>query len=154
MTFWLELKVFNSAYLNGMKQILIKTFDDAISAHILRNKLESEGIECFIHDEHIVTMNPLFNFAVGGVKLKVYEDDVPRALEIVQELEGTPLTNEKDQPIQCPNCASTDLYSNFKSMKGVKGVISTVVSFVLTVFPIYVNTVYRCKNCETEFKKS
>lgn len=136
-----------------MKQILIKTFDDAISAHILRNKLEGEGIDCVIQDEHIVTLNPLFNFAVGGVKLKVYEDDVPRALEIIQELEGTPLTNEKDQPIQCPNCASTDLYSNFKSMKGVKGVISTIVSFVLTVFPIYVNTVYRCKKCQTEFKK-
>ena len=73
--------------------------------------------------------------------------------KIIQELEGTPLTNEKDQPIQCPNCASTDLYSNFKSMKGVKGVISTIISFVLTVFPIYVNIVYRCKHCETEFKK-
>jgi DNA-directed RNA polymerase subunit RPC12/RpoP len=136
-----------------MKQILIKTFDDAISAHILRNKLESEGIECFIHDEHIVTMNPLFNFAVGGVKLKVYEEDVPRALEIIQELEGTPLTDEKDEPIQCPNCASTDLDNNFKTMKGIKGAVAIVVSFFLAVFPLYFQTNYRCRQCGKEFKK-
>lgn len=55
-----------------MKRVTIKTFDDAISAHLLRVKLESEDIPCFIRDEHIVTMNPLFNFAVGDIKLKVF----------------------------------------------------------------------------------
>jgi DNA-directed RNA polymerase subunit RPC12/RpoP len=136
-----------------MKQILIKTFDDAISAHILRNKLESEGIDCVIQDENIVTLNPLFNFAVGGVKLKVYEEDVPRALEILRELDNTPLTDANDQAIQCPNCASTDLDNNFKTMKGIKGAVAIVVSFFLAVFPLYFQTNYRCRQCGTEFKK-
>lgn len=136
-----------------MKQVQIKTFDDAISAHIVRNKLESEGIECFIHDEHIVTMNPLFNFAVGGVKLRVREEDATRALEFIREIEGEPLIDSNDQAIKCPNCASTDLYSNFRSMKGVMGVVSAIVSFLLSVYPIYMKTVYRCKECGTEFNK-
>jgi DNA-directed RNA polymerase subunit RPC12/RpoP len=135
-----------------MNLITIKTLDDGISAHILKTRLEGEGIQCYIHDENIVTLNPLFNFAVGGVKLKVDEPDVEKALDILKHIEETPFTTEEEEIIKCPNCASTELYSDFKSMKDVKGIISAVTSFVFSVFPIYYKSVYRCIKCETEFK--
>lgn len=135
-----------------MKLVTIRSFDDGITAHIFRNKLESEGITAFVHDENIVTMNALYNFAVGGVKLRVDEPDVARALEVIREMEETPYTDEQDQQIICPNCSSTELYSDFKSMKSPKGVLSTITSFFLGVFPIYYDSVYRCKKCNTEFK--
>lgn len=135
-----------------MKLITIKTFDDGISAHILKNKLESEGINCFVFDENIVTVNALFSNAVGGVKLKIEEQDKEKALSIIQEIENKPLTDQNDVEIRCPECHSTSLYSNFKSMKDGKGILSAIVSFVFFVFPIYYKSVYKCKNCGAEFR--
>jgi hypothetical protein len=135
-----------------MKLVTIKTFDNGISAHILKNKIESEGITCFIHDENIVTLNPLYNVAVGGIKLKVYEEDVQQALSIIASVEVIPYTDEQNQIIKCPDCESTELYSDFKSMKSSTGIISAIISFVLTVFPIYYKSVYRCKQCDAEFQ--
>jgi predicted nucleic acid-binding Zn ribbon protein len=135
-----------------MSLVTIITFDDAISAHVLKAKLESEEILCFIHDENIVTLNPLYNFAVGGVKLKVNEKDATRALEIIQELEDKPYTNEADETVLCPNCSSTNLYSDFKSMKSATGVLAAITSFLFIVFPIYYKSVFKCKECGTEFK--
>jgi len=61
-----------------MGLITIKTFPNAIEAHLLRTKLESEGIPCFVFDENIIGMNPFFNIAVGGVKLKIDDRDEAR----------------------------------------------------------------------------
>ncbi len=65
--------------------ITIASFPQAIQAHIARSRLESEGIETFIRDENIVTLNWLYSNAVGGVKLEVYEQDVPQALSILEQ---------------------------------------------------------------------
>ena len=135
-----------------MNLVTVKTFDDGISAHILKTRLESEGITCYIHDENIVTLNPLYNFAVGGVKLKVDEPDLEFALKVLNEIDETPYTNENQEVIKCPKCESTELYSDFKSMKDPAGVLAAITSFLLTVFPIYYKSVYRCKKCDTEFK--
>ena len=62
-----------------MKLITIKVFENAIDAHILKTKLESEGIPAILVDENIVTLNPLYNIAVGGGKLQVRDEDFGRA---------------------------------------------------------------------------
>jgi DNA-directed RNA polymerase subunit RPC12/RpoP len=135
-----------------MELVILKIFDTAIDAHILKGKLESEDIECYIYDENIVTLNPLFNFAVGGIKLKVNKDDFSKAKSILTEIDNKPYTDNQDEIIKCPNCSSTELYSDFKSMKDVKGIIAAIAAFLFTVFPIYYKSVYKCKKCNTEFK--
>lgn len=135
-----------------MNLITVKTFDNAFGAHILQARLEDEGIVAHIHDENIMSIDPLLNIAVGGVKIKVDEPDVEKALAIIAEIDDTPMTNDKEEVIKCPKCESTDLYSDFKSMKSAKGVIAAIISFMLIVFPIYYKRVYRCKVCATEFK--
>lgn len=134
-----------------MKRVTIQIFDDAVSAHLLRVRLESDGIECFIEDEHIVTMNPLFNYAVGGIKLKVHETDVDRAIKIIGDINSKPSVDNDNDLVRCPNCGSTTFYSNFKSMRGIKGFLSAAFSFVFTLFPIYFKSVRKCKNCDQEF---
>ncbi|MFC6099028.1 putative signal transducing protein [Olivibacter domesticus] len=132
--------------------VTLKVFDNAMEAHLLRTKLESEGIHSFLQDENIVSLNPLYNYAVGGIKLNIQLADAERAKQIIQEIENTPILDDYDQQISCPQCGSTDLYTNFKSMKGTKGMFSAVISFLMGVFPIYYKNVYKCKNCEKEFK--
>ncbi len=134
-----------------MEWVTVKTFDNTIDAHLLKSKLESEGIKCVLFDENLVSLNPLFNVTVGGIKLKINETDIDKAKVVLTELNEIPFVNEEGKVIKCPQCGSEELYSNFKSMKGVRGVLSAIVSFFLMLFPIYYKSVYRCKDCGKEF---
>ena len=135
-----------------MALITIRTFDNAIDAHLLKSKLESEGIQCYIQDENTLTLNPLWNYTVGGIKLDIDDSDIEQTESILQELEDTKLTNEEGEAIHCPNCDSTDLYYGYKSMKSASGIISAIISFLLFVLPIHFASVHKCKACGTEFK--
>jgi len=135
-----------------MKLITLKRFDNSVQANILKTKLEHEGIVCHLHDENLVTLNPFFNETVGGIKLKISDADQEQAQMILDHIEREPIKEDHKEIIHCPNCGSKDLYNDFKSMKNTKGIIAAIVSFLLTVFPIYFKTVYRCKACGTEFK--
>lgn len=53
---------------------------------IIKGKLESEGIECFVKDELTVQSYNLYSNAVGGVKLQVQQKDVESAVELLKEL--------------------------------------------------------------------
>ncbi|MEM6842230.1 MAG: DUF2007 domain-containing protein [Bacteroidota bacterium] len=135
-----------------MELVTIKTFDNPIDAHLVKTKLESERIACVLFDENIVGLNPLYNITVGGIKLRVNKADVERAVKIVEQADNAVLINEQGEVINCPRCKSDRIYSGFKSMKGTKGVLSAIVSFLFLVFPIYYKTVYKCKSCGNEFK--
>jgi DNA-directed RNA polymerase subunit RPC12/RpoP len=135
-----------------MSLITIKTFENAVEAHLLRLKLENEDIQCFLVDENTVSLNPLFNIAIGGIKLRIDEGDEAKAQELIAEMENAAFLDEDEQIIACPKCQSTDLYTNFKSMKGAKGAMSAIISFLFMVFPIYYKSVYKCKECGHEFK--
>ena len=135
-----------------MPLITFKTFENPVDAHLLKSKLESEGIDCFLFDENIVSVMPLYNITVGGIKLKIDDSDLKKAKEIFSEIEHTPITSEENEVIKCPNCGSEEIISGFKSFKGVKGILSLIVTFLFTIFPIYFKTVHRCKKCDIEFK--
>ncbi|WP_353138825.1 DUF2007 domain-containing protein [Pseudopedobacter sp.] len=136
-----------------MELITVKVFDNAIEAHILKSRLESEGIVCFIFDDNMVSLNPLYNVTLGGIKLKVREVDVEHVNTIIDQIDSLKSVDDNDQIIKCPNCDSTDLYTGYKSMKGTKGILSAIVSFLFMVFPIYYKTVYKCKVCGDEFRR-
>jgi Putative prokaryotic signal transducing protein len=50
---------------------------------IIKARLESEGIKCFLKDDVTIQIDPLISNAVGGTKLQVKEEDAPQALEIL-----------------------------------------------------------------------
>ena len=66
------------------KIIILRSFNNPVEANIVRAKLESYEIPCFLTDEHFTTLNPNFNPSTGGVKLKIFEKDVERALKILE----------------------------------------------------------------------
>ena len=71
-----------------MELITVKTFDNAMEAHILKSKLESEHIDSFIFDEHIVGINMLYAQSVGGVKLKIRKEDEDAVKVLLAEIEN------------------------------------------------------------------
>lgn len=135
-----------------MEIVTLKVFDNSIEAHLLKTRLESEGINCYLLDDNMVSLNPLYNISVGGIKLRINKNDFEEALAIVREIESTPVTDERNNVVKCPNCNSTQLYSDFKSIKDLKSFLATIVSFIFMVLPLHYKRVYRCKECETEFK--
>lgn len=102
-----------------MAFVTVKTFDNNMDAQMLKSRIESEGIKCFLFDEETVTINPLFAQAIGGIKLKVLQEDVPKVREILKDIYETPLTDELGDEICCPNCESTNINTGFRSVSGI-----------------------------------
>ena len=84
--------------------------------------------------------------------LKINGSDSEKAKSIISEIEGTPYTDDNDEAITCPKCNSTDLYSGFNTIQNTTSFMAFIISFVLSIFPFYLKKVYRCKECDTEFK--
>ena len=132
--------------------VTVGRYDNSILAHITKAHLEGEGLVCFVFDEHMVDMNPLYSNAIGGVKIKVREKDAEKARILIQALDDKPYTDEYNEVIACPNCGSTEYYKGYNSMRNAKSILAFLVSLLIVVFPIYRKQVLRCKNCNTEFE--
>ncbi|MYC81566.1 MAG: DUF2007 domain-containing protein [Acidobacteria bacterium] len=72
--------------------ITIASFDHPLEANLAKTRLEAEGIECVLTNEHIAGMNWVWAPTIGGVGLQVLEADARRAMEI---LEGEPDDEER-----------------------------------------------------------
>jgi hypothetical protein len=70
-----------------MELITLKTFHNPIDAHLFKTRLESEGILCFLFDENMVSLNPFYNYMMGGIKLKINKLDLERVEEILRDTE-------------------------------------------------------------------
>lgn len=113
--------------------VTIATFNEATEAHILKGRLEAEGILCFLGDEHIVGAHPFYAVAVGGVKLKVTESDVNDAKAILQSIrEGDALFDydtidlakpeeAEKQLSTCPRCKSEHTKEKTSLLKPLLG---------------------------------
>ncbi len=65
--------------------ITVLTFTYPHEAYIIKGRLESEGIECFLKDELTVQVDNFYTNALGGVKLQVRESAHAQAMEILIE---------------------------------------------------------------------
>jgi hypothetical protein len=68
---------------NEEEIVVFETYYDRMLAEIIRGKLEANGIHCFLSDESIGTIYPVYNQGAGGIKLKVFARDVANCREIV-----------------------------------------------------------------------
>lgn len=65
--------------------VTITTFTFAHEVLVLRGRLESEGIQCFVPDEQTIQMHPFYSNALGGLRLQVLEKDFEKAATILKE---------------------------------------------------------------------
>ncbi len=66
-----------------------------VDCYILKGRLETEGLDCFIFDENIVWVHPFRAVAIGGVKLKVPVDQIQSAYEITSLIESAELIDNE-----------------------------------------------------------
>ena len=65
--------------------ITIATFTNPLEAHIVRGRLQAEGIETYVAHEHHIWANWFLSTALGGVKLQVRPEDAQQAGEILRQ---------------------------------------------------------------------
>ena len=77
----------------------IASFDNYMLANMTLGMLQENEITCHLKDEHIVTIDPLLNPAVGGIKLLVEESQFEEAKGLIKKVE-----EDYVKDIACPNC--------------------------------------------------
>lgn len=70
--------------------VTVAAFPQAVEAHLLRSYLEADGIPCVLGNEYIAATDSPISSVTGGVRVRVRAADVPRAREIIGELEDGP----------------------------------------------------------------
>ena len=150
--------------------ITVLTFTFPHEVAIIRGRLESEGIFCFVQDELTIQVQPFYSNAIGGVKLQVRESDLDRTIEILKETgyikdedlqpSGEPPQLEKHADNQkvvmkggkiiCPICGSEEVAKSKKAA----GLLFLLTS-LLFIFPTpFFRRTYYCFDCKHEFKYS
>lgn len=80
------------------KIIVYSTYYNPIEANIVKGRLEDSGIPCFLTDENMATIQPLYNQAIGGVKLNVFEKDVEQInLLLAEDHSQLPFSEEEEK---------------------------------------------------------
>ncbi|HMS15769.1 MAG TPA: DUF2007 domain-containing protein [Planctomycetota bacterium] len=82
---------------------LVGTYNDVMTAHLVRSRLELEGIQVTLMDENMLTMDPLLTFAIGGIKVLVPAADAKAAREVVARSAAPRVEST------CPACNSTHI---------------------------------------------
>ena len=127
-----------------MKFSILATLDNSIDAHILRTKLESEGIPCFLNNENITNLTPhLYKILGFGVQVFVPQDKLEEAKVIIGLDEGS---------IKCPNCKSSNITNHF--LTGWNKIALTLLSLISTAPIGNLLNQYVCSDCKTEFKNN
>lgn len=93
----------------------VASFREPYQAYLAKGRLEAEGIPAFISDEYVVQMDWTHSEAVGGVKIKVPDEWLGRAREILAADYGGDLLATEEARLQpesgetCPRCGSSSI---------------------------------------------
>ena len=129
-----------------MKLVTLKTYHSSLKAHHDRIRLENEGIPCVIFDEQSVQTVPLYDLAVGGMRLSVRDEDVVEALGILSQ--SKQYSDIEDDALQCPKCHSTRV----KTKWSLKYIMTNLLSLLFMTGPKGHQPTYKCSRCGNEFK--
>ncbi len=139
------------------KIITLEQYYDPMLAHIMRTKLEDNGIPCFIADDNIISANPVFNNAVGGIKLKIFERDLERSREVLAQdgdlhkQDHFEIDEETHSPVICPYCGSSNVRFGPATERKAHWLVA-LVSALLAVLPFYARKAWHCFNCQRNFE--
>jgi hypothetical protein len=137
----------------------LRVFDNYVTAHIVKSRLESEGIPAFLVNEHTIAMQWVWANALGGIQLQVAEQDFAKAgaildqieLDAAQEQETPGFTDEDTEQLDpgnklCIYCGSRNTKKQDYEKKPV------FLSWLLLGFPLLFRSErWHCFHCGKSF---
>ena len=129
------------------KTIELIISDTITDAWFIKNKLNNEGIDCFLTNQNFTTLLPnYYNLFGAGVQVVVLESDYEKSKELIKDK----LEPENVEKV-CPFCGSTDIRMGFGKHKILK--IFNILLAILIAIPIgNIRARYYCKTCKEEIK--
>lgn len=127
----------------SIQYIQIATYDNYLLANMTLGLLQDNFINCHLKDEYIVTIDPLLNPAVGGIKLMVASEQATRAQALIAEAEKEYLAEKP-----CPNCGTTALVAEEK-IKTPQGLWGKIVNRLAYGQETLHSKKFRCTHCNT-----
>ncbi|HKN61303.1 MAG TPA: hypothetical protein VJW93_09005 [Candidatus Acidoferrales bacterium] len=128
---------------------ILRIYRDLPDALLARSLLDSGGIHCFLFDENIVRLNWLWSNCVGGVKLRVKEEDANDADQFLNQPRPERFVvggvGEYVQP-RCPACQSLDV--SFREL--IKRAVYAYLLFSLPV-PL-TRPAWKCHSCGCQWE--
>ncbi|MBF9239078.1 DUF2007 domain-containing protein [Hymenobacter sp. BT683] len=139
--------------------VFLESYYEPMAANLARTRLEAAGIPCFLSNENLVSLMPLYSPITGGVRLHVRQADAEAALEILQAV-PVPLATGPDEasfaadapdPVapRCPKCGSPDVAYG-PATRNTYGLWSGLLSILLR-YPVRGKR-HHCFHCGHEFK--
>lgn len=92
--------------------ITVESFSDPLEAHIAKGRLEAEGIQAFVADEHHIWANWMMSHALGGVRVQVASENIDDAKRIMDQHISGGYENSLNETFNdlniklCPSCDS------------------------------------------------
>lgn len=141
--------------------VIFMTFGDLTEAHLIKGILDDNGIPCFLSDENTLSVYPLYNQGLGGIKLSVFERDLEIAARVIKEQqeetiipeEQEDLNNSSDTTPVCPVCGSHNVAYG-ASVCRKYGWLTILVSIIYKYTRVAVRKRFHCFNCGNDFKRS
>src|SRR5262249_16415307 len=128
----------------------VASFAEPWNAHILRGRLEAEGIFVLIVDELQVGLDWPWALALGGVKVQVPDEQRQPAIQIARLCQAGGFRRELEPvfgPLdghQCPQCRS----DRFTSRRPIPKLVWLAISYLVfsVIFPVTAS-IHRCRAC-------
>jgi hypothetical protein len=124
--------------------IEVRSYDNYLPANIMLQRLEEEGIKVYLQDEHTVTIDPILSNAIGGVKLMVFQDQLERAVELINGFE-----KQYRESITCVHCGSHNVHLVLQRTNAASW-ITAIITWIFGSYAIASKKVYTCLDCGTE----
>lgn len=129
--------------------ITITSYSEPLEAHIVKGRLEAEGVPAFIANEHHISVAWYLSNALGGVKIQVHKQDHEKAIKIISSLHDGEFEEELKKETKvaesniCPSCGS----SNYSSKFSLPLLLLVWLSLgIAVIFPIHRNK-HKCTEC-------
>lgn len=123
-------------------------YETALEANRDKQILAENGINSFIANEQLIQSDWLLSQAVGGIQLQVFEEDLIKAGEILDDyqenekfaLEADHTIENPDYDFLCPKCGSNHIFQDDRSTS----------FFGISLLS---SETYKCYHCGNEFTK-
>jgi hypothetical protein len=84
---------------DDVRAVVVAAYNSPIEAEMAKGRLEVEGINSDLLDVHTASIGTHLTLAIGGVKVRVREDDAERAHEVLNQLGDFTLPDgDEDEP--------------------------------------------------------
>ena len=126
-----------------MDLVIIQTFDNYFSANIQLTRLRAAGVECYLKDEYVVTIDPFLANAIGGIKLMVRKEEEYKVRRLLRELNAS-----SDTQLLCPQCGSHKF--NLVPKRSTENMLTAITTWLLSSYAVSAENVYQCTDCGYE----